>query len=130
MVKISQVIKKFVNDTESQLFEMIQHGTSYGANHKKKRQASIGIALPERVCGEDLADLSKWRIVMIAIPKKKVSDYVKAMEKYDPPVHKILDPKKLILPDNLACGTGRDEVTGNPDWKRVTCKQCLAKKKI
>ena len=129
MVKISQVIKKFVDDDECQLFEMIQHGVSNAANPKKHLPARISIAMPKEVCGESLGDLKKWRVLLIAIPQKKVHDYVEAMEKYDPPVHKIIDSKKHMTPDNLACGTGRNEVTGNPDWKRVTCKQCLAKKK-
>ena len=129
MVAISKVLKKFVDDEECPIFEMIQNGNSYAANIKKNREAQISIALPLKVCGDNLRDLEKWRVLMIAIPKNKVHNYVKAMEKYDPPVHKILDSKKLMMPDNLACKTLKNDITGNADWKYVTFKKCLKKKK-
>ena len=42
-------------------------------------------------------------------------------------VHKIINFKKIMMPDNIVCNSKANHVEGNMGWKYVTCKNCLKK---
>lgn len=44
------------------------------------------------------------------------------------PIHKIINFKKIMTPNNIVCNTQANHVVGTKYWKNVTCSKCLRKK--
>ncbi len=80
-MKVSQVIKKFVNDKDCIFwqYDPLEEWALRWLNKSKTkyRPGKATIALPEKLVPEEnLANLKKYDILLIAIPKKKVEKYI------------------------------------------------------
>lgn len=77
MATIKETIKQFIEDEKNSIvFNFIRHGRSTAATFKKRLPARISIEVPKEVCGEDLRDLDKWRIFLIAIKEDKLKKLI------------------------------------------------------
>jgi hypothetical protein len=43
--------------------------------------------------------------------------------------HKIINNKKLLLPENIECGSKAKHIRAYDVWDFVNCKKCLRKKR-
>ena len=74
-----EIYKKFREDKDTFLFNMVRAGTSSGATDKK--QARISIKIPFDICNNKNRNLGeiddKYFGIMMFIPKKKVEKFIK-----------------------------------------------------
>jgi len=73
-----EVFKKFRNDEDTRIFQLIRVGNSTGATDKK--QAKVSISIPNDICNNknrNLGELNKYIGIVMIIPKEKVEKFMK-----------------------------------------------------
>ena len=73
-VKCSEIIKKFIDDDETTFFHLNYNNITCASSNKP---AKTTIKFPDYICSTDTRDIRKWEIICIAIPKKKVKEFVR-----------------------------------------------------
>lgn len=63
-------IKEFIEDEETVFFQYINEKTTRSINNKP---AKTTITLPAIICTDDIRDVRKWNIILMAVPKTKVN---------------------------------------------------------
>ncbi len=77
MTSIKETIKHFLEDEKNSIvFNFKRYGRCTAATFKKGLPARISIEVPKEVCGEDLRDLDKWRIFLIAIKEVELEKLI------------------------------------------------------
>lgn len=67
---IKDFIKEFIEDEETVFFQFTNTKTTRSINNKPTKTTII---LPAIICTDDIRDIRKWDIVLMAVPKTKAS---------------------------------------------------------
>lgn len=69
-ITIGAYFHEFLENKECRVILFTPYGTMYAANPKAKKPARISVGLPSEICGENLKDLDKWALTIVAIPRE------------------------------------------------------------
>ena len=75
-IKIIDFMKEFIDDEDIITFKLAFDGQVYSAN-KTHSSARGMIMFPKEICKDNLKDLDKWVMCVIAIPKEKAKNYMR-----------------------------------------------------
>ncbi|HUW90961.1 MAG TPA: hypothetical protein VMV43_10670 [Candidatus Nanopelagicaceae bacterium] len=68
-ITIGKYFHEFLENKECRVILFTPYGTMYAANPKTKKPARISVGLPSEICGNNLKDLDKWALTIVAIPR-------------------------------------------------------------
>jgi hypothetical protein len=77
MAKISTIMKHFAGEDGCVQDTIHLDGMCYAGDSKKKKQMKISISINSLIAQDNLRELDKWNLFILAVPRDKVEEFLK-----------------------------------------------------